>query len=344
MRHTVKQAKAISSGITSATGIIGCSPQFIERLQQAEVLLSQMGKWWGTYRRLWVCSSSDCIVWPRGVASPIGVSVGGVGIRIQNEWYEFGDEVRAPSTTDTEPAIAYDRPSVCHATPSPYPTWTLRLYPAVTADAGVKVIAQGFDENGLSIRSQNSDGDHITGEEITLGAPFSDSTFTFTGAWLSGFQKPITSGRVVAYAVSEAGDETKIGTWEPSEENPVYRRSYIPGLTSTTCSTAACSTTGCDPAPSCSGRVFEAMVRMEPVPLVHDSDWLFLGNFSAYSAAIKSILAKDNGNYQAAEVEREDAKRILRNELETYDPAARTIVRSHPHGTAHLGRVMRGFI
>ncbi|MFZ1539540.1 MAG: hypothetical protein WAT23_19445 [Chromatiaceae bacterium] len=344
MRYTVKQAKAISSGITSATGIIGCSPQFLERLSQAEVLLSQMGKWWGTYRRLWVCSSSDCVVWPRGVAVPLGLSVGGSGVRIHNEWYEFGDEVKAPSTDDTDPTIAYDRPSVCHNTASPYPTWKLRLYPSVASDAGAKVIAQGYDDNGLVIRSQASDSAFIIGEELVLAAPFVDSTFTFAGSWLTGVQKPITNGRVLAYAVSPAGDETQIGTWEASEENPSYRRSFIPGINSRTCTSTPCATTGCDPAPTCTGRVFDAIVRMEPVPLLHDSDWLFLGNLGAYSAAIKSIIARDNGQYQAAEIELETAKRLLRNELETYDPAARTVVRSHPHGTAKLNRVLGGFI
>ena len=344
MRYTVKQAKALSSGITSATGIPGCSPDFVAKLAEAEMILSRMGKWWGTYRRLWVCASGDCIVWPRGVAVALGISVGGEGIRIHNDWYEFGGEVRAPSTEDTEPMMAFDRPSVCHNAASPWSAWKLRLYPSLASDAGAKVIAQGIDTNGLSVRSQDSTGAYIEGEEITLALPFVDSSFTFADRWLSGVQKPVTNGRVVAYAVSEAGDETKIGVWEPGEENPSYRRSFIPGLTATTCTSAGCATTGCDPAPSCSGTTFEAMVRMEPVNLVADSDWLFLGSLRAYAEAMKGVVQRDNGDDAAAERSFAEAKRILRNELETYDPATRAVVRSHTHGTAHLSRVMRGFV
>ncbi len=342
MRSTLGEAKALDSGITSATGVISCSPKFVELVNQAQRRLSTMGQWWGTYRRMWVCAQSSCIVWPREVATPMGVKIANTGIRIRNEWFEFGDAVSSSFCSDSCAAgpVVFDRSNVTGYRPSPYATWNVRLYPTVAADAGAKVILQGIDTNGLPIRTELAAG-YGWGEEVTIASPFATSTFAFTGEYLTGVQKPVTKGSINAFAVEPtSGDEYQIASWEPSERNPSYRRTYVGSIGGSEC---GCSTdNGCDAVPSCSGSVFEAMVRMQFIPALVDSDWLAISDFGAIAAGMKAIKAEDSGNHPLAEREWAVATRILRAQLDTFDPPQRITVNTHPHGTATPHRIFGG--
>ena len=342
MRSTLSEAKALDSGITSATGVVSCSPKFVELLNQAQRRLMMLGTWWGTYRRLWVCASSGCIVWPREVAAPLGIRIANTGVRIRNEWFEFGDAVSQETCSDTCSGsnIAFDRSNVTGYRPSPYTSWKVRVYPSVAADAGAKVVLQGTDTNGQRIRSEHTSG-YAWGEELTIESPFSTSTFTFTGEYLTGAQKPVTKGYLNVYAVNpDTGDEYQIAAWEPSERNPSYRRSYVGMLADASCGCSA--ENGCDPVPTCSGSIFEAMVRMQFIPALVDSDWLAISDFGAIAAAMKAIKAEDARDYQAAGVEWGIAKGILRSQLDSFDPPQRVTINTNPHGTARPVRIFGG--
>lgn len=342
MRSTLGEAKALDSGITAATGVIACSPKFIELLNQAQRRLMTLGQWWGTYRRMWVCASASCVVWPREVATPMGIKIANTGIRIRNEWFEFGDAVSSSYCSDScgSGPVVFDRSNVTGYRPSPYASWFVRIYPTVAADAGAKVIVQGVDPNGIQVRTSIGSG-YGWGEEVTVASPFSTSTFEFTGEYLTGVQKPVTKGTLNVYAVHpDSGDEYQIASWEPSERNPSYRRTYVGTIGGTAC---GCSTeNGCDAVPSCSGSIFEAMVRMNFIPALVDSDWLSISEFGAISAAMKAIKAEDARDYSTSETEWAIAKRILRAQLDTFDPPQRMTVNTHPHGTATPFRIFGG--
>ena len=94
--------------------------------------------------------------------------------------------------------------------------------------------------------------------------------------------------------------------------------------------------------PTCSVSIFEAMVRMQFIPALVDSDWLAISDFGAIAAAMKAIKAEDARDYQAAGVEWGIAKGILRAQLDSFDPPQRVTINTNPHGTARPVRIFGG--
>jgi hypothetical protein len=341
MRTTLAQAKLSSSGIARATNIAACDPRFADYVNNSQQRLSEMGKWWGTYQRLWVCLSSACITWPREVANVEGFRLCDEGIGILNEWYEFGESVVGPEADCGSPSLI-ERPNGCQFLDTTGLA-QIRIYPTVAADAGAKILLQGVDGNANPIRTQVGTV-YVDGEQLTLAAPFVTSTFTFAAPGLTGVQKPITKGRLNVFAVDpDTGIETKIAIWEASEVNPTYRRSWMPHMPTT----AACCTTiqdGCSSAPTCSEAQGQAIVRLEFIPATVDTDWLFISNIQAVAAGCRALAHEDRNQKSESNFEWERAKRILRNEIEKYSPATLMLVNAQPHGTADPRRVFSGFI
>lgn len=346
MRTTLAQAKLNGSGIARAIGINSCDARFTEILNSAQQRLSEMGLWWGTYRRLHVCLTAQCITWPREVAGIEGIQVCRYGLPLLNEWYDFGEGIRAPDPdSGCNIRMLVDRGNACQFTDIATTAY-IRIYPTVAADAGAKVLLQGLDGNGNPIRTLVS-GAYVDGEQVTLAAPFATSLFQFKGPGLTGVQKPVTKGRLNVFMVDPTtGVETKIAFWEPSELNPSYRRSYLTQLpTCTTDVDCQLTTNGCASMgyPSCSNIVAEAIVRLEFIPALVDTDWLFIGNLYALKRGMKAAEKEDKNQYQEAEMEWASAVRILRAETEKYSPNGKVLVNAQPMGTAKLTKIFAGF-
>jgi hypothetical protein len=193
-------------------------------------------------------------------------------------------------------------------------------------------------------------GDHVDGEYLTLVAPagFVESTNTFNSPHLTGVQKPITLGRVTATSVNvTSAVETQIAVWSPSEMFPAYRRTFLVNMPELSqCAESDCSDQGdgCVAADaSCTNVVVEAIVRLDFVPAVVDSDWLFIGNLEALRHMMRAITLEDKELYPLAEREIQLSLRALRAELEAYSPSERTVVNVQPFGTAKPAFVFGGF-
>jgi hypothetical protein len=341
MRTTLAQAKQPSSGIQRSINIAACDGRFVEYVNNAQQRLSEMGQWWGTYRRIWVCLSSACVTWPREVANPQGFRICNQGIDLVNEWYEFGESVKGFDDDLCGPPSLVERPNACQFLDTTALS-KIRIYPTVAADAGVKILLQGIEGNGNPIRTEVGTS-YVDGEQVTLASPFVTTTFEFAAPGLLGVQKPITKGRLNVFSVDpDSGLETKIAIWEASEVNPSYRRHWIPNMPG---ASSCCATTGngCSAAPECSDITGEAIVRLEFIPATVDTDWLFISNLQAVACGVRAISYEEKNNQSGAEIEWARAIRILRNELEKYSPATLTRVNVQPHGSAHPRRIFGGF-
>ena len=345
MKSTLAQAKA--SRLPTSVGLPACDPRFTQLLNDACYRLSEAGRWWGTYKKLRICATDGCITWPREVKNVETVKLCNLGIPVRNQWYEFRENVRSPDTSDT----SCDRKELLDRGTTPQhtdfsTTSKIRLYPASASDAGKKVLLQGLDGNEKPVRTL-SGSNYIDGEYVTLASPSATSTYSFYAPGLTGAQKPVTNGRVLAYAVHPTtGVETLIAEWHPSETNPDYRRTFLNNLP--TCTTGNdCEDEGdgcCAGDTSCSNVVVEAIVRVEFVPVAVDEDWLTIGNLQALQHGMRSIQHEEKNNYRMAETEWQRALRLLRSELDAYSPRERTIVNVQQQGTAKLSRVTGGFI
>lgn len=343
MKTTLGEAKT-AIDIREATGIPSCDARFVSLLNNAQRYLADFGKWWGTYRRLYVCVNGGCITWPAGVANVESLHLDGTGVAILNLWYEFQNYVATPDPTTVScgESLLIDRPTTPLHTDSPI-AGKIRLYPSSSTDIGKRVLLQGIDSaTGRTIRTQDGSV-HVDGEYVTLAIPFVTSTFTFAMPGPTAVQKPLTNGLISAYSVhAGTGVENLIAEWGPSERNPDYRRSFSLNYPTST-NTCMSEANGCSTVPSCAGVVAEAIVRMEVVPAAVDSDWLLIPNLNALRHGMVALQMQSKSKYQEGEIETQQALRILRAELQKYSPKSTMRVNVMPHGTADPRRAFAGF-
>jgi hypothetical protein len=237
----------------------------------------------------------------------------------------------------------------------------IRVQPQLTADAGKRVLLQGLDPNGHPIRTLDTvTGEYVWGEYVTLPNPavtaYVQTQNEFKQPGLTGAQKPLTQGSLTILAYNQStGLQTQVAVWGPSEQNPEYRRTYLIGMPEVCGGTSGCNAEsqndcidhgdGCvPPDENCTNTVVEAIVRLDFIPAVVDSDWLFIGNLQAIKHMMKAIQKEDRNQYTEAEREIQLALRSLRNELEAYSPNERTVVNVQPFGSAKIQYRFGGFI
>ena len=334
MRKTLADAK--NSTIPGALGIAACSADFLTLLNEAQSRLADMGKWWGTYKRMRICGTQNCIIWPREVKTVEGLNVCSYSVPIQNMWYEFQEDVYSPKVGCEGEVVCgetmlLDRGNVPQSRLFSANSY-IKLVPASSTDDNKRILLQGTDPNGNPIRSQDG-ADWVWGEYVVLASPFAQSVNAFAPQALTGAQKPVTDDVIRVYAVNVlTAVETLIATWEPSETNPCYRRTYLTSLPQQ-CDTSDCTSgcadngDGCETAlTDCTNITLEAIVRLQFIPALTDTDWLFISNLQALKHMMKAIQKEDKNLYQEAEREVQLALRALRNELEAYSPDDRTVI------------------
>lgn len=357
---TITLAEAKASDVPNNVNIAPCDARFVALLNKAQLRLANAGRWWGTFQAMRVCITDGCITWPRSVKTIEAMNLCGYGIPVRNQWFEYRENVCAPRIGCGTNAGSQggwngwngctqeqllDRNTVCQFTNLPS-YCQIRIYPTVTTDAGKTVILQGNDQNGQPIRTIIN-GSYGYGEQVTLANPFVTSGFSFLPPLLTGVQKQVTSGNLLVFAYDPATDtETQIAVWEPSETAPVYRRTrlaYLPRRGATSQGGCCDRGNGCEPRLVCQGPVADAMVRMEFIPALVDTDWLFISHLEAIEHAMISIKLKNEREYAESEVEYKEAIRLLRQQLDAYDPPERQVVNVEVMGTAGLRPIMGGF-
>ena len=363
MRKTLAQAK--NSTIPQSVGLATCDDRLVQLLNEAQARLADMGKWWGTYKKLRICVTAGCITWPREVKTIEAMNLCGYNIPVQNAWYEFQTDERAPRTGCGREGCEQDQ-LLDRGMVTQYRDFTgnstVRVFPSLVADAGKRILLQGEDPNGIPIRTFDPvSGEYVFGEYVTLPdittTPYVETSSIFKMPGLTGAQKPYTQGRVVVRSVNidPPNVETQIAIWGPSEDNPQYRRTYLIGMPEVCGGTSGCNAAaanecidhgdGCVPEDTnCTNTVVEAIVRLEFIPAVVDSDWLFIGNIQAIKHMMRAIQKEDRNQYTEAEREIQLALRSLRNELEAYSPNERSVINVQPYGSAKSRYIFGGFI
>lgn len=316
-----------NSTIPAAIGVAACDPRFTQLANEVQDQLTPKGRWWGSTKRLRICVTSKCITWPSGVATIDGFNIAGWGVPPRNDWFEFQDNVRTieAARCTCGPQQLLDRgftPQYRDYTGNAY----IRIYPISTDDEDAVVLLQGNDQNGNPIRTSDVDG-WFDGEKVTIASPFVESVSLFKQPGLLGVQKPLTKSYLKVFSVDAVtGLETQIATWGPSETAPQYRRSALVHLPKK-CDTREDKGNVCSlPLVNCQNVVAEAIVRLEPIQLVVDTDWLLIGNVAAMKAGMKAAQKEDKNDYQGAGIEWSKAITLLREELGKYDPPERMAV------------------
>jgi hypothetical protein len=333
-----------NSTIPNSVNLAPCNPAFKRLGNETQERLGNMGRWWGTMKRIRICVNEKCIAWPAGVSVVEGFNINGWGAPLRNGWFEFQDNVRAAAAQlcSCSPQQLLDRgmsPQFRNTTADSY----IRIYPVSSADDDAVILLQGLDQNGNPIRGNTGD-DYYDGEKVTLASPFATSTNVFLPPGLTGIQKPITKSYLKVFAVNAATDEeTQIATWGPSETAPLYRRSAITQFQESDCSSRWNNDGYCIPeVANCQRSIADAIVRMTPIPMVVDTDWCFIGNLGAMKAGMKAMQKEDEGDYNGAGTEWLNAVKLLRAEINTYEPPERIQINPQTWGFSPIGRVLNG--
>lgn len=307
MRTTVAQLK--ESRIPKVLGICADDPRVLEYCNEAMERLMARGKWVGTYQKYRICTSDGCLTWPRQILGIEAVSLCNIPMRIRNEWFEFlefGTGLQTPSDCGLQ---LFDRGMACAFNDIAGTNKKIKVYADVTEDEDAQILLQGYDENGIWIRTE-VDGEWVDGEYVDLAvSPGTLSTKKFSV--LTGVQKPVTNGiiRLYEYNVDDT-TQRAIAIYEPDETVPVYRRSLITGLVNS----GRC----CGASEDCDTKTVTVMAKLRFIPVAKDTDYLPIGNLAAIKDMVQSIRKMENNLFEDAKKYEASAINELERELKEY--------------------------
>jgi hypothetical protein len=317
--------------------------QLIETVNEAlERLVFAGGEvgWWGSWARMVfnVDSATDpFITAPRNVARIINLDVCQRPSVIQNEFYEFLEagaglqpltNCSGNSTQNCNLLETYDRgqfPTFSDLVP---PNKRLRFYITDSADIGRRVLVQGKDQNGVTIYSLDGTV-QVLGIFLGFTTPFVDTPFDIS--LLTGLQKDVTIGQVRVFEVDMVtGVQRLILTMEPAEEVSGYRRYFLNGLPKNCCDPTGSGVTTVQ---------VTAMVKLEFIPVVADTDYLIIQNLAALKEECQAVRfgeMDDSLSAQQAGLRHSKALRLLNGELIHRVGKEHPAINFAPWGTAKL--------
>lgn len=325
------------------------TPSIAEAVNAAQLRLVYAGEmgnegWYGSWARTVfnVLQDDPYITLPRWGARMMVSAVCKTPVAINNEWYEFlewgaGIQPRfncGGRRWGCEVGQVYER--------GDYPAFRdldgegrlirVRCLDPLDSQGTKRTLVQGTDSFNNTIYSQDSSS-RVTGVYVTLAEPFADIPLTINT--LTGIQKDITNGAVEYYDVDPStGDETLILTMEPSETVSGYRRYYLGNLPPSCCPVVN------DAAGNPTVQI-EALVKLQLVPVVVDSDYLLIQNMEALIAECQSARYSTMDIPAAkmmAQAAHKDAIRLLQGELAHYYGADKPAVSFALFGSAALER------
>lgn len=333
--------QALGLCATDAPGLA----RYINEAQERLVIAGGETGWYGTWQKVvfQVDPKDPYITLPRQVARIINLAVCNFPVRVQNEFYEFlesGIGLQPPGCcSEPSPCVPlemYDRGIVplFRDLDASDGSRKLRFHIASERDLGRKVLVQGVDANGNTVRTL-ANGVDVVGEYVTLASPFADTSHSYTQ--ITGLQKEVTAGDVRVHEVNEAtGEQRLLSILEPSETVAAYRRYYINGMCNTCCQQASGSSQVV--APGNKAHV-TAMCKLEFIPVSVDSDYLLIGNLSALKhecMAIRYEMSDSPNALAMAAAKHREAIRLLNQELTHYMGRERPAVNFAPWGAARL--------
>ena len=327
-----------SNELANISGVCPSSEQFKSYLNQAVRKIMRRGNWFGTVQKIRVCVYDNCITWPRYVGTILANNVSGRHVPPQNLWWNFlpiqrdeywphWDGIRNCGHCCGNAVGEMDGTTPVFQNIPCGQAMFVRAYLSWKPDAGKTITIFGIDANGQEIYTTRPDGTRQPGVVVTLAVPYAVTPFQIRK--ITRVLKQPTQGIVRLYAY----DGTTLydcATYDPSELSPNYVHEKLQGA----CLSRACGGV----------RSVEALIKLEFVPVVNDSDLVLIENLDAIQIMIQSQREKDAGHNDAAKGLELDAFRELQYGLRDRYPIEQFVSTFQPFGTARLERVLGGFL
>lgn len=292
---TFGQAK-VARELLKVSGCCGDSDEFASLLNQSVRKLMNRGPgeraWWGTTQKLQICSYENCITWPSYVSTPIAINIFNQWVPVRDQWASFmpfgrsdwnnagGFRWYGGSCQGNVKFINETQSPVFRNIPCGKEHY-IRVYPQSRQDVGKVITIFGIDSNGQVIRTLRSDGTYQDGVDVTIAIPFASTSFKLRT--ITRVLKPVTENVIRLFQYDADNDWLiNCAKYYPNETSPSYRTSRISGMPKC----APCSQQPCDGLTN-----IQAIVKLEFIPVVSDSDLVLIENIDAIALMMQSIRA-----------------------------------------------------
>ena len=357
-RYTLGQfrlSKGPSNAGICASDLPGCA-KLLNAAQERLLYAKEANEegWWGGWAEM-VFSVERCkpyITCPRDVARIEAIDVCGKPVPLQNQFFEyqlFGNG-RMPREArwqgwHKDISQGFSRNNAVTFTDLSDPPQTLQIYAANPDDYGKRMLIQGVS-HGSQVTTLDGNA-NVQGEFVTLDTPFANAQFNYDS--ITGFQKDVTIGEVQIFQVDPwFGNMELLSVMEPGETTAWYRRYYIHHLPKECCAYrrnifAGKSADEC----GCPDRRKEhvlvtALVKLDLVPVVYDTDYTLIQNEQALIRECEAIRYSEMDSSEAIGKEQAAhlmAIRLLIGELQHFVGKNTPAVTFSPFGTADLRKV-----
>ncbi len=275
-------------------------PLILQIINEVQERFINSGKWKGSIVTLRYESSTGFVTMPYNYAAALALTYDRYPFPIFTQFHQYVEE--GPGKMDETlnwPGILIDLGDG-YCTQADIPAaGVIRLYSSALDDGDVVRVYGNL--NGVTVYDASGN----EGEAVTLAAPFVATTNQFTE--ITGITKPLTTARV--YAKSWDGTtETLVGTYQPNETRPRYRR-YQTGVAE---------------------KEIRLICHRRFIPTVAETDWIIPGNLSALRAGIQSRLFEDASDLDAADASFTRGLNFLNDEAKTFRGGGRATLNANP--------------
>lgn len=293
-----------ASSIINIAGVTPSSSDFRRFVNESTRRLLARGDWEGTVVPMLACiDRGSCVVWPRYVGSVRQLNFCNQHVPIKNVWWDFLPYDRHLGWESNDwyrwtSGPWFSGKSMVNQARSPVfqdiqgDGRTVRVYPESSFDNGKSITIFGEDTNGERLMTRGA-GAWTDGLKLVIQAtpsqPYTETPVNIRR--IDRVLKDQTTAPVRLYAYYAAGNVLEdIAYYEPTETRPNYLRSRL----SLPCVSNSCNGT------ANSLRSVIALVKLEYVPIVTDTDLVLIGNSIALKHMIMCIQSEEAGDLDRA--------------------------------------------
>jgi hypothetical protein len=327
-------AAAQDSRLLRISGVCSQSQQFIDLLNNATRLLLKRGNWEATIQFADTCIYGNTVTWNRYVGTVLALHVNCGSTIPMNLWFDWVDPGDAEARDrfhfwhkhgcGTVYTVAIGNSPVFNQIHPPQAEY-IQVFITNPADIGKTITFFGIDDQRQPVITRRPDGTFQTGEQMTLGIPYTMSTKLYLH--VDRVVKDPTVGRLNVFRFDPTQSLTlPLAVYEPNETAPMYQQSRVPNYR------AGC---GCP-------LLVSAMVKVAYVEVQQPTDWVQINNLDALALAMQSVKHSDAYDHVGAEAAMARAVRDLNYQLRDRFPLEQTTVSLRPFGTATLNKLNLG--
>lgn len=299
--------------------------------------------WYGTFAEVafnGINRANPYITTSRNIARIEAVNVCDYPVAVNNQYVEYLDFGSGRLPKQCCALDSYFVPNVYRRNAAvtfvnlPHGGMKLRVYSTDPLDAISisRIFLQGTDVTDAPIYSEDN-GNQVQGVFYNINTPFVQTAEEFNV--ITGIQKDVTKGQIQIFAVdSTTGEETLLLTMEPGETVAGYQRYYFDNLPHHCC-------------PNDTSLRVTAIVKLELIPVVVDTDYLLFHNLEAIIEECVSVRLSEIDSRSAKEesiMHHIEAVRYLNGELVHYYGKDTPAVSFKPFGSARLERLNIGMM